>query len=275
MLTSSPNTSSSSAITSPIWTPMRNCMIRSAGSWLVSLRHQRLHRDRGLDGADDARKLQQKAVAGVLHQPAAMIEDHRIDRAAMGLERGMRPRLVGAHHARIAGDVSADDGGQASFHIPSTPERPDSHDVAGLPNPMLIRQVVIGGSPIPHAIVTQLFMQTVDRTGRRIWSSGGHGTCGGRFRGCGTVRDAAFGRAGALLRAGRAPGEERSCLASTNSGSSSSPACCSTSRRGRTRPISSAAASSWDGAAGPRPRSGSAPAAWFTCLARRSACPRC
>ena len=33
MFTPSPNTSSSSAITSPMWTPRRNCMTRSAGSW--------------------------------------------------------------------------------------------------------------------------------------------------------------------------------------------------------------------------------------------------
>ena len=81
------------------------------GQVVVSFRHQRLHRDRGLDGADDAWKLQQEAVAGVLHQPAAMIEDDRVDRGSMGLEGGMRARLVGPHHAGIAGDVSADDGG--------------------------------------------------------------------------------------------------------------------------------------------------------------------
>ena len=86
-------------------------MIAVGGQMVVAFRHQRLHRDRGLDGADDAGKLQQEAVAGVLHEPAAMIEDDRVDRGAMRLERGVRPRLVGAHHARIAGDVSADDGG--------------------------------------------------------------------------------------------------------------------------------------------------------------------
>ena len=69
-----------------------------------------LHLDRSLDGADDAGKLQQEAVAGVLHDPAAMIEDDRIDRGPMRLEGGMRARLVGAHHAGVAGDVSADDG---------------------------------------------------------------------------------------------------------------------------------------------------------------------
>ena len=93
---------------------------------LVSLGHHHLHRDRGLDGADDGGKLQQEAVAGVLHQAAAVIEDDRVDRGAMGLERGVRPRLVGPHHAGIAGDVSTDDGCQASFHVPTiSPTAPE------------------------------------------------------------------------------------------------------------------------------------------------------
>jgi hypothetical protein len=75
---------------------------------VVAFRHQRLHRDRSLDGPDDARKLQQKTVAGVFHQPAAMIEDDRVDRGSMGLEGGVRTLLVGPHHSRVAGDVSAD-----------------------------------------------------------------------------------------------------------------------------------------------------------------------
>ena len=92
------------------------------GQMMITLRHQRLHRDRGLGGADDARELQQEAVAGVLHDAAAMIEDDGVDRAAMGLEGGMGAGLVAAHHARIAGDIGADDGGQTSFHIPELQE---------------------------------------------------------------------------------------------------------------------------------------------------------
>ena len=88
------------------------------GKVFVALRHHLLHRDRGLDGADDRGKLEQESVARVLHQAAAVIEDDRIDRGAVGLERGVRPRLVGPHHAGIAGDVSTDDGCQASFHFP-------------------------------------------------------------------------------------------------------------------------------------------------------------
>ena len=69
------------------------------------------------DRPHDARKLEQEAVAGVLHEPAAVIENDRVYRASMGLERGVRSFLVGAHHARVTGDVSADYGCQASFHL--------------------------------------------------------------------------------------------------------------------------------------------------------------
>jgi hypothetical protein len=126
MLTSSPNTSSSSAITSPMWMPMRNCMDRSAGRCSFRSAITICIANRGLDGADDRGKLQQETVAGILHQAAAVIEDDRIDRGAMGLERGVRPRLVGSHHAGIAGDVSTDDGCQASFHVPTiSPTAPE------------------------------------------------------------------------------------------------------------------------------------------------------
>jgi hypothetical protein len=40
-----------------------------------------------------------------------MIEDDRVDRASMGLERGVRAGLVSPHHARVSGDVCADNGG--------------------------------------------------------------------------------------------------------------------------------------------------------------------
>ena len=80
------------------------------GELTVTLCHQRLDGDSALDRAHDTRKLKQETVAGVLHEPAAMIENDRVYRASMGFERGVRTFLVGAHHARITGDVSADDG---------------------------------------------------------------------------------------------------------------------------------------------------------------------
>ena len=69
------------------------------GEVVVSLRHQRLHLDGSLDCPDDAGKLQQETVAGVLHELAAMIEDDRVDRGSMRLERGVRTLLVGPHHS--------------------------------------------------------------------------------------------------------------------------------------------------------------------------------
>src|SRR5258705_9380865 len=88
----------------------------------VAFCHQCLHRDRGLQGPYDAWELQQETVAGILHNSTAMIENYRIYRAAMGLERGVRTRLVGAHHSRVTGDLSADYGSQASLHSPIAPE---------------------------------------------------------------------------------------------------------------------------------------------------------
>jgi hypothetical protein len=87
------------------------------GEMVVPFCHQRLYRDCRLDGPYDARKLHQETVAGVLHNATAVIENDRVYCASMGLERGMRTCLVGAHHSRIAGDVSANYGGEASLHL--------------------------------------------------------------------------------------------------------------------------------------------------------------
>ena len=81
------------------------------GELVVPFGHQPLHLDRRLDGADDAGKLQHETIAGVLHDSATVIENDRVHRASMGLERGMGACLVGAHQPRVAGDISADYGG--------------------------------------------------------------------------------------------------------------------------------------------------------------------
>ena len=85
----------------------------------VALGHQRLDIDRRLERADDAWVFQKEPVAGVLHQAAAVIEDDRINGAAVGFESRVRAFLVGTHHAGVAGDISANDGGQASLHPPN------------------------------------------------------------------------------------------------------------------------------------------------------------
>ncbi len=103
---------------------------------MIAFHHQRLHRDRSLDRPDHARELEQESIAGVFHQTATMVKDDRIDRGPMGLERGMRTRLVRTHHARVAGDISTDDGGEASFHnFPASRNRQPPRYVVGQPNP--------------------------------------------------------------------------------------------------------------------------------------------
>jgi len=69
----------SSAITCPCGCPYGIASPGRRGCG-CSFWHQQLHRDGRLDRADDAWKLQQEAVAGVLHKPAAMIEDVGISR---------------------------------------------------------------------------------------------------------------------------------------------------------------------------------------------------
>ena len=66
--------------------------------------------ERASDGVDHAGKLHQRAVADELHDPAVVLGDGGSEqRLAMALEGGERPRLVGAHHARIAHYVRGED----------------------------------------------------------------------------------------------------------------------------------------------------------------------
>ena len=90
------------------------------GKLVVPFRHQALHLDRRLDRADDAREFQQETITGVLHDVAAMIENDRIHRASMSLERGVRPCLVGAHQPRVAGNVGANHGSQTFSPSPKS-----------------------------------------------------------------------------------------------------------------------------------------------------------
>jgi hypothetical protein len=60
--------------------------------------HCLLHFDRTAHRIDDARKLHQQAVAGVLYDPAPVLRDLRINQfPEMGLEPFVRPLLVRAH----------------------------------------------------------------------------------------------------------------------------------------------------------------------------------
>ena len=120
-------------------------MARSAGRWLVPFDHQRLHRDRRLDRADDARKLQQETVAGVLHEPAAVIEDDRMDRAAMRLEGGVRAFLVERPSCASSRRRQRRLWPPGVFPSPMLPNR-RYYYVVGRPNPTDFKHAVSGGN---------------------------------------------------------------------------------------------------------------------------------
>ena len=61
---------------------MRNSMRFSAGDAGVPLGHRPLHLDRAAHRIDDARELDQQAVAGGLDDAAAVLGDLRIDQLA-------------------------------------------------------------------------------------------------------------------------------------------------------------------------------------------------
>ena len=61
---------------------MRNSIRWSSGVAGIALGHPALHRDRAGDGVDDARELDQHAVAGGLDDAAVVLGDLRIDQFA-------------------------------------------------------------------------------------------------------------------------------------------------------------------------------------------------
>ena len=73
-----------------------------------------LHRQRASDRGDHGRKLDQKSVAHRLEHPAAVLGDDRLGRLAAFPHRRRRPRLVLAHHARIADNVGGEDCSEAA-----------------------------------------------------------------------------------------------------------------------------------------------------------------
>jgi hypothetical protein len=64
----------------------------------VTLDHCPLHFDRAAHSIHDTRELRQQAVAGVLHDPAPMLFDLRIDKLhEMGFEPLVCAFLIGTH----------------------------------------------------------------------------------------------------------------------------------------------------------------------------------
>ena len=71
----------------------------------VALGHPTLHGDRTGHGLNDARELDQNAVAGRLDDATLVVGDLRVDQlAAMDTQPCQRPRLILAHQAAVAGE---------------------------------------------------------------------------------------------------------------------------------------------------------------------------
>ena len=81
----------------------------------VALGHPALHVHGAADGINDTRELSQEAVAGVLHHPAPMLCDLRVDELPeMPLEPFVRPLLIRPHQARVARHVGGEDRSEAA-----------------------------------------------------------------------------------------------------------------------------------------------------------------
>ena len=82
----------------------------------VALGHAALDGNRAFHSVDDARELDQGAVAHQLDDAPPIRSDGRVDeRGAMRLEPGQRTRFVGAHQPAIADDIRAQDGGKPAY----------------------------------------------------------------------------------------------------------------------------------------------------------------
>ena len=75
--------------------------------------------DRTPHRVDDARELDQRAVARELDDTAAVLGDPRLDELlAQRLEPGVRARLVGFHQPAVTDHVGGQDRGQPAFDSP-------------------------------------------------------------------------------------------------------------------------------------------------------------
>jgi hypothetical protein len=78
----------------------------------VPLGHAALDLKRATNGVDHARELGKEAVAGVLHNPAAVFGDLGVDQfPEMGLEPFVRPLLIHPHQPGIRRHVGGEDCG--------------------------------------------------------------------------------------------------------------------------------------------------------------------
>jgi hypothetical protein len=87
----------------------------------VALGHPALHRNRTGDGLNDARELDQDAIAGGLDDAAPVFCNIRIDQfAAVTLKPGKSPSLVPAHKAAVTDDIGGENGRKPAFYPLST-----------------------------------------------------------------------------------------------------------------------------------------------------------
>src|SRR5215468_6839467 len=109
MFTPSPKMSYSSAITSPRLMPIRVRHFRFA------VDHSALDLHSAAHGVHNTRKLRQEAIASVLHNPATVLLDLRIDKLPeVCLEALVRALLVRPHQARIARHIGGEDCGETA-----------------------------------------------------------------------------------------------------------------------------------------------------------------
>jgi hypothetical protein len=83
----------------------------------IALCHSALLRDSAAGGVHGAAELDQNAVAGPLDDPAAVLCNRRLQQfAAMGVEPGERPFLVGPHQPAVADNIPGENGSKPPLH---------------------------------------------------------------------------------------------------------------------------------------------------------------
>ncbi len=91
--------------------PTRNTILSCSGVRLLRSSMPRCTATRAGDRFDDARELDQNAVAGGLDDAALVLGNLRVDQlAAMGAQPRQRAGLVLAHQPAVAGDIGGEDG---------------------------------------------------------------------------------------------------------------------------------------------------------------------
>src|SRR5215475_5206768 len=76
-----------------------------------------LNLDRTLHSLDHAGELGDHGIAPGIYDPPVMALHQSCNGSAVSAQRPQRSRLICSHEARIAVHISAQDGGQASFHL--------------------------------------------------------------------------------------------------------------------------------------------------------------